>query len=208
MNRKNKNGRTEDRGTDAIELAILNGLEAYNREQAQKSRRNGKPAPEQGAERKTEQRAPQGKKNLGEERSAEAMREAGFKPRRRSSAKGKGTKIVTADHAALGRESEPKKSAPVQEGQPRGQKGQKERGKKKKPVKVLFFGGVGEIGKNMTAIEYGNDIVIIDAGIIFPTEEMPGIDLVFPDITYLVQNKHKVRGVFLKIGRASCRDRV
>ena len=69
-----------------------------------------------------------------------------------------------------------------------------------KAVKIVFLGGVGEIGKNMTAIECGNDIIIIDAGAIFPTDETPGIDLIVPDITYLVENRRKVRGVILTHG--------
>ena len=73
--------------------------------------------------------------------------------------------------------------------------------KKKKAVKIIFLGGVGEIGKNMTAIEYGNDIIVIDAGLTFPNnEDMPGIDSVVPDITYLAQNKEKVRAVLLTHG--------
>ena len=70
----------------------------------------------------------------------------------------------------------------------------------KNAVKIIFLGGVGEIGKNMTALECGDDIIIIDAGIIFPTEETPGIDLVAPDITYLVENKKKLRALFLTHG--------
>ena len=69
-----------------------------------------------------------------------------------------------------------------------------------KAVKIVFLGGVGEIGKNMTAIECGDDIIIIDAGAIFPTEETPGFDLIVPDITYLLENKRKVRAVFITHG--------
>ncbi len=72
--------------------------------------------------------------------------------------------------------------------------------KNKNTLKVRFLGGVGEIGKNMTALEFGKDIIIIDAGLTFPSQDMPGIDLVIPDISYLTQNADRVRGVFLTHG--------
>ena len=56
-----------------------------------------------------------------------------------------------------------------------------------KNLKIVFLGGVGEIGKNMTALEFGNEIIVVDAGLGFPTEDMPGIDLVVQDITYLIK---------------------
>ena len=189
-------------GRSAIELAILNGIEAYNREQAKKNAGN---APAKQQEERGENKSLFGK---------EAMEEAGLKQKRRSRAKGKGTKLPelkaeeqpAKETPAKGRNAQqPKKrgekaTAPAAAQPPKQTKEKVQKGKRKKPIKVLFFGGVGEIGKNMTAIEYGNDIIVIDAGIIFPTEEMPGIDLVFPDITYLVQNKNKIRGVFLTHG--------
>ena len=70
----------------------------------------------------------------------------------------------------------------------------------KAKVKIIPLGGVNEIGKNLTAIEYKNDIVVIDCGLIFPDEDMFGIDLVIPDITYLIKNKEKVSGIFLTHG--------
>ena len=67
-------------------------------------------------------------------------------------------------------------------------------------VKLIFLGGVGEIGKNITAIEYGDDIIIIDCGLAFPSEDMPGVDLVIPDFTYLKENAHKVKGILITHG--------
>ena len=64
----------------------------------------------------------------------------------------------------------------------------------------MALGGLQEIGKNMTVLEYGDDIIVIDCGMGFPDEDMPGVDLVIPDVTYLVQNAHKVRGILITHG--------
>lgn len=71
---------------------------------------------------------------------------------------------------------------------------------KKLNVKIIPLGGLGEIGKNITVIEYENEIIVIDCGIAFPDEEMYGVDLIIPDISYLLDNKEKVRGFFLTHG--------
>ena len=76
----------------------------------------------------------------------------------------------------------------------------KKSGKKGNNLKVMFLGGIGEIGKNMTVLEYGKDIIVIDCGVMFPSTDMLGIDLVVPDITYLVENKDKIRGFVITHG--------
>lgn len=72
--------------------------------------------------------------------------------------------------------------------------------KKNKGVNVVFLGGVGEIGKNMTAIECGEDIIIVDCGVAFPHDDCPGIDAIIPDISYVKENIKRLRGIVLTHG--------
>lgn len=71
---------------------------------------------------------------------------------------------------------------------------------KAKKLKIIPLGGLDEIGKNLTALEYGNEIIMVDCGMAFPDEDMPGVDMVINDITYLEKNYSKVKGIFLTHG--------
>lgn len=67
-------------------------------------------------------------------------------------------------------------------------------------IRIIPLGGLNEIGKNMTVVEVDDEIVVIDCGLAFPEDEMLGIDLVIPDVSYLVKNKEKVRALILTHG--------
>ena len=67
--------------------------------------------------------------------------------------------------------------------------------KKQTPLRIIPLGGLDGIGKNMTAFEYGDDMVLIDAGLMFPDDQQPGIDLVLPDYTYVLEHEEKLRGM-------------
>ncbi len=72
--------------------------------------------------------------------------------------------------------------------------------KKNAPLKVIPLGGLDGIGKNMTCLECGDDMILIDAGLMFPDDNQPGIDLVLPDYSYVLENEHKLRGIIITHG--------
>ncbi|MCA9955642.1 MAG: ribonuclease J, partial [Anaerolineales bacterium] len=69
-----------------------------------------------------------------------------------------------------------------------------------KNLKIIPLGGLGEIGKNMTVLEYGRNQIIVDCGVMFPENDLYGIDLVLPDFQYVIENKDTVRGIVLTHG--------
>ena len=73
-------------------------------------------------------------------------------------------------------------------------------GFKKSNVKIIAIGGLDEIGKNITIIEYENEMILVDCGLEFPDDDMLGVDLVIPDFTYIIKNKEKVKGLFITHG--------
>ena len=72
-------------------------------------------------------------------------------------------------------------------------------------LKIIPLGGLNEIGKNMTAYEYGGEIIVVDCGMAFPGDDMYGIDCVIPDVTYLIKNRSRLRGLFITQDRKSTR---
>ncbi len=72
--------------------------------------------------------------------------------------------------------------------------------KQQKMLRILPLGGLGEIGKNMTVLEYGRDLIVIDAGVMFPSNDMPGVDYILPDFKYLIENQNRIRGIVLTHG--------
>ena len=69
----------------------------------------------------------------------------------------------------------------------------------KRILKIIPIGGFGEVGKNMLAYEYGEEILVVDAGLMFPDSDMLGIDYIIPDFNYLVKNQKKVRGIVIRM---------
>ena len=113
------------------------------------------------------------------------------------------------NNARSQQKAKPAENQPTQEAAPNAAKpkntrprtqGRRKKDGKKPLVRIIPLGGLNEIGKNMTVYECGNDMFIVDCGLAFPDETMLGIDIVIPDFTYVIQNKEKIRGVFITHG--------
>lgn len=131
------------------------------------------------------------------------------KQSRGTTQKSRGTrqqKDGAAVQGAVKQRGRPRKKQPEQtESQPatRANSAGRQKRTSKKPtaqVRIIPLGGLDEIGKNITAYECGNDIILIDCGMAFPDEDMPGVDLVIPDFTFVVKNKDRIKGLFLTHG--------
>ena len=106
---------------------------------------------------------------------------------------------ASSERKAAGKQQRGEKTPSVR----RTRRGSKGRGRSKADapkMRVIPLGGLDAIGKNMTAIEFGTDIIVIDCGLGFPDEDMYGIDIVIPDISYLKANAEKVRGIIITHG--------
>ncbi len=164
-------------------------------------------SPSRGRRRPTGARRPQSKGAAdGEPAVASAVTEKPTAPKhqRRSKAQQNAqpemTKTAPASQNAPRREKQAPKREPQSARKPRGTGEARVKADPNAKLRIIPLGGLSEVGKNITAIECGGDIIVVDCGMGFPDEDMPGIDLVIPDITYLEENRDRVRGIFLTHG--------
>jgi ribonuclease J len=130
---------------------------------------------------------------------------AGNQSRGQRGAQGRGRGAAAAVNAASGAtqgtsRQQKAQAAPGRAQQSRRGRNSRAKGNATTPLRIIPLGGLDGIGKNMTAFEYGNDMVLIDAGLMFPDDNQPGIDLVLPDYTYVLENEHKLRGIIITHG--------
>lgn len=117
-------------------------------------------------------------------------------PRKGGQGNGQKNAAAPAKNSAPGKTA-PKKSTGSSQGARRSYNRTKT---PKKPLKIIPLGGLGEIGKNITLYEYDGEMFLVDCGMSFPDEEMPGIDIVIPDFTYVLENKDKIKGLVITHG--------
>ncbi|MBQ1463821.1 MAG: ribonuclease J, partial [Ruminococcus sp.] len=113
-------------------------------------------------------------------------------PRKNTSA----SDAPTRQRASRKKAAEENNNAPA----PKTRRPRQPREVKRTPVKIIPLGGLNEIGKNMTLFECSNDIFILDCGLAFPDADMPGVDIVIPDFTYVERNAEKIRGIVITHG--------
>ena len=136
----------------------------------QSSRNSGKAKSNQPKKKETKKEAAYGRINPPETKKSQKKNEKTSKPETKK-----------RQYSKSGKNSKDKKKASV-------------------PVRVIPLGGLEEIGKNITLYECGDDMILVDCGMAFPDDDLPGIDLVIPDFTYVIKNKEKIRGLFITHG--------
>jgi len=175
----------------------------------QMNEKNTGPQPNAGYNRKPRQNKEVDALSQAVQSAIELVKEPAGGEKKAKTGAEKRTGRSRSNNARSQQKAQPTENQPAQEAAPNAAKpkntrprtqGRRKKDGKKPLVRIIPLGGLNEIGKNMTVYECGNDMFIVDCGLAFPDETMLGIDIVIPDFTYVVQNKEKIRGVFITHG--------
>ena len=175
--------------------------QAANAEKQRTGQKRHAPRPQQSAAAPQPQAANTEKQSAGQKRRAPRPQQQGAGPAKQQP-KGDGRAKGENPPAQAAPQPAPKKQQQEAGAPAKKSASQRRRGKKsnKQKLRVIPLGGLGEVGKNITVYEYGNDAFLVDCGLTFPDESMPGVDLVIPDFTYVIENKDRIQGIMVTHG--------